>query len=144
MRVFFLSFLLILVSCKVTYPTIDLDSISDIEKKKVYDFGKRIVETCKTRQFVQLSQKEVTKNLLDLSLPEMQHFCDVIDKRNGKFMDMKLIEVIDDTFKGSCKIFRYKANFERNEFQNEIRIWLKNDGKIAGIICREWNDNYLP
>jgi hypothetical protein len=115
-----------------------------VEKQKVYNFGKRIIETCKTRQFVQLSQQEVTKSLSTLSLQEMQHACDILDKRNGKFIDMKLIEVIDDTFTGNSKIYRYKANFDRNNFVNEVRIWLGADGKFQGIIWKEWQDEYLP
>ena len=135
---------LLLSSCKTTYRRVDVNSISESEKQKVYNFGKRIVETCKTRQFIQLSQREVTKSLSELSLAEMQHACDVLDKRNGKFIDMKLIEVIDDTFTGGSKIYRYKANFEKNDFVNEVRIWLNTDGKFAGIIWKEWKDEYIP
>lgn len=119
-----------------------MDAISEVEKQKVYNFGKRILETCKTRQFIRLSEKEATKGLAALSLEEMQHACDVIDKRNGKFIDMHLVEVIDDTYSGTSKIFRYKANFERNDFVNEIRIWLGTDGKFQGIIWKEWKDEY--
>jgi hypothetical protein len=133
---------ILLVSCKTTYRKIDVNSISENEKQKVYDFGKRIIETCKTRQFIQLSQKEVTQSLSELSLSQMQHACDVLDKRNGKFIDMTLIEVIDETFTGSSKIYRYKANFERNDFLNEVRVWYTTDGKFAGIIWKEWKDEY--
>jgi hypothetical protein len=136
--------LFLLLSCKTTYRRVAISSISENEKQKVYNFGKRIVETCKTRQFVQLSQREVTKSLSELSLEEMQHACDVLDKRNGKFIDMQLIEVIDDTFTGGSKIYRFKANFEKNDFINEVRIWLNTDGKFAGIIWKEWKDEYIP
>jgi hypothetical protein len=136
--------LFLLLSCKTTYRRVAISSISENEKQKVYNFGKRIVETCKTRQFVQLSQLEVTKSLSKLSLEEMQHACDVLDKRNGKFIDMQLIEVIDDTFIGGSKIYRFKANFEKNDFINEVRIWLNTDGKFAGIIWKEWKDEYIP
>ncbi len=144
MRVITFCLLFLLFSCKTTYRRVDVNSISESEKQKVYNFGKRIVETCKTRQFIQLSQREVTKSLSELSLAEMQHACDVLDKRNGKFIDMKLIEVIDDTFTRGSKIYRYKANFEKNDFVNEVRIWLNTDGKFAGIIWKEWKDDYIP
>lgn len=143
MRLLCICFLLF-VSCKTTYRRIDENSITEAEKQKVYNFGKRILESCKTRQFIQLSEREVTQGLAKLSLDEMQHACDVLDDRNGKFIDMTLIEVVDDTYVNNTKIYRYKANFERNDFVNEVRIWLKNDGKFAGIIWREWKDEYLP
>lgn len=143
MRLLCICFLLF-VSCKTTYRRIDENSITEAEKQKVYNFGKRILESCKTRQFIQLSEREVTQGLAKLSLDEMQHACDVLDDRNGKFIDMTLIEVVDDTYVNNTKIYRYKANFERNDFVNEVRIWLKNDGKFAGIIWREWKDEYIP
>jgi hypothetical protein len=144
MRIWSLCLLLLLVSCKTTYRRIDVNSIAESEKQKVYNFGKKVIESCTTRQFVQLSQREVTKGLFELSLEEMQQACDVLDKRNGKFINMILVEVIDDTFIGGSKIYRYKANFERNDFLNEVRIWLNNDGKFAGIIWKEWKDEYIP
>lgn len=142
LRLVSLAVLLLLVSCKTTYPRMDINAISQKEKQKVYDFGKRMLETCKTRQFIQLSEKEATKGLAKLSLSEMQHACDVLDERNGKFIDMQLIEVIDDSYTNNCRIYRYKGNFERNDFVNEIRIWLGTNGKFQGIIWREWNDEY--
>lgn len=144
MRAVSFCLLLLLVSCKTTYPRVNIGSISEREKQKVYDFGKRMLETCKTRQFIQITEKEATKGLATLSLEEIQHACDVLDKRNGKFIDMQLIEVIDDTYKGNSRIYRYKGNFERNEFVNEIRIWLRTDGKFQGIIWKEWQDEYTP
>jgi hypothetical protein len=144
MRIIPFCLLLLLVSCKTTYPRLSINSISEKEKAKVYDFGKRLLETCKTRQFVQLSEREVTKGLATLSLEEMQHACDDIGKTNGKFIDMKLIEVIDDTYTHGSKIYRYKGNFERNDVVREIRIWLGTDGKFQGIIWKEWQDEYTP
>ena len=144
MRAVTFCLLFLLVSCKTTYPRMNINSISEKEKAKVYDFGKRILETCKTRQFIQVTGKEATDGLAELSLEEMQHACDALDKSNGKFIDMKLIEVIDDTFTKSCKVYRYKGNFERNEFLKEIRIWLRTDGKFQGIIIQEWKDEYIP
>lgn len=145
MKHFLCVFLLVLlVSCKTSYRKIAVSSISENEKQRVYSFGQRIFETCKTGEFIQLSKKEVTDDLAKLSLEEMQKACDLLDKRNGKFIDMKLIEIIDDTFVGNCLIYRYKANFEKNDFLNEIRIWVNTDGKFSGIIFGEWKDEYLP
>ena len=144
MRVLSFCLFLLLVSCKTTYLRISIDSISQSEKQKVYDFGKRILETCKTRKFIQISEREATKNLATLSLVEVQNVCDVLDKTNGKFIDMKLIEVIDDTYTQNSKIYRYKGNFEKNDLLKEIRIWLGTDGKFQGIIIQGWKDEYLP
>jgi hypothetical protein len=144
MRVLIFCLLLLMVSCKTTYRRIPVNSIAESEKQKVYNFGKRILETCKTRQFIQISEKEATTYLAELSLEEMQYACDVVDKRNGKFIDMKLMEVIDDTFMHGVKIYRYKGNFERNDYLVEIRIWLRTDGKFEGIIWKKWEDEYAP
>jgi len=135
---------ILLVSCKTTYHRVDINSISKKEKQKVYDFGKGLLETCITRQFVQLSNRDVTEGLSHLSIEEMQNACDALDKTNGKFIDMKLVEVIDDTYLHNSKVYRYKGNFERNDVVREIRIWLGNNEKFQGIIWKEWQDEYLP
>ncbi len=144
MRALSFCLLLLLVSCKTTYPRVAINTISEKEKAKVYDFGKRLLETCKTRQFVQLSERDVTKGLAALSLEEMQKACDALDKTNGKFIDMTLVEVIDDTYTHNSKVYRYKGNFERNDVIREIRIWLGTNGKFHGIIWQEWKDEYVP
>lgn len=59
MRILSFCLLFLLVSCKSTYRRADISSISQKEKAKVYDFGKRLLETCKTRQFIRLSEREV-------------------------------------------------------------------------------------
>lgn len=144
MRILSFCLLLLLVSCKTTYRRLDISSISEKEKARVYDFGERLLETCKTRKFVQLSEKDVTKGVAALSLEDMQHACDALDKTNGKFIDMKLVEVIDDTYLHNAKVYRYKGNFERNDVVREIRIWLGTNGKFHGIIWQEWKDEYIP
>lgn len=133
----------ILATLDASAQRMNLKSIPEKEKQKVHNFGVRVLETCKTRQFIQLSEKEATKGLAALTLEEMQHACDVLDQRNGKFIDMQLIEVIDDTYAGHSKIYRYKANFERNDFLVEVRIWLGTNGKFQGIIWQEWQDKYV-
>jgi hypothetical protein len=134
--------LLVTAGCKTTYRRRPLDQIAPTEKQRVYNFGKRNFESCITRQFIQISKKEATDYLASLKLEEMQHMCDWLDKQNGKFIDMQLIEVIDETYKRNCLVYRYKANFERNEVQNEIRIWVNRDGKFSGLIIRPWKDEY--
>lgn len=141
MRILSICLLFLLISCKASYQKVDINSISDAEKKKVYSFGRQVLETCKTRKFIQLSGRKVTNGLAGLSSKDMQDACDVLDKRNGKFVDMDLVEVIDEQ---SARIYRYKARFERNEFLNEVRIWLRQDGKFQGIIWQEWKDEYTP
>lgn len=144
MRALTFFLLLFFVSCKTTYPRINISAIPEKEKAKVYDFGKRLLETCKTRKFGQLSEKEVTTGLATLSLQEMQNACDALEKTNGKFIDMQLVEVIDDTYSHNSKVYRYKGNFERNDVVREIRIWLGTNGKFQGIIWKEWKDEYSP
>jgi hypothetical protein len=132
----------VLVSCKATYRRIDINSIPEEEKTKVYNFGMQVLKSCKTRQFIQLSGRKVTKNLENLSVQEMQYVCDVLDKTNGKIIDMKLVEVIEENATSNSKIYRYKGNFERNDVVREIRIWLGTDEKFQGIICKTWKDGY--
>lgn len=144
MRILSFCLVFLLISCKATYPKVDLNAISEKEKQQVYDFGKKILETCDTGKFLQFSGRKVATGLNELSSKQMQDACAVLAKRNGKFIDMELIEVIDDTQAKSGMIYRYKARFERNDFLNEVRIWRGSDGKFQGIIWQEWKDEYIP
>ncbi|WP_339836735.1 hypothetical protein [uncultured Flavobacterium sp.] len=144
MRFFYLLILsLWFISCKTTYPKLSSDSISITEKQRVYDFGEKILKSCVTREFIQLSEKEVTKGLAKLSLEQMQKSCDYFDSVHGKFIDMELIEIIDDTYTNNSLIYRYKANFEKNIPLKEIRIWVQKNGKFSGIIYQDWKDEYV-
>ncbi|MBP9792467.1 MAG: hypothetical protein KBC56_00540 [Flavobacterium sp.] len=144
MRLLLLIPFLLIFGCKPTYNRINLDFISETEKQRVYDFGVRNLKSCITREFIQLSRKEATEELVTgISLEDMQHTCDVLDKRNGKFIDMKLIEIIDN-YNTNSKIYRFKANFQKNDFLNEVRIWVEKNGKFSGFVIREWKDAYIP
>jgi hypothetical protein len=142
-NILILVFVVLLTSCKTTYPKLSLDAVSQNEKQRVYDFGKRILETCITREFIQLSTKEVTEGLAKLSLVEMQKACDHLDKTHGKFIDMELVEIIDDTYRNNSLIYRYKANFEKNTPLKEVRIWVQKNGKFSGIIYKDWQEQYI-
>ncbi len=139
---FFFGF--VLISCKASYPRYSMDAVSNAEKQRVYDFGERILKSCITREFIQLSEKEVTKGLAKLSLEQMQKSCDYFDNVHGKFIDMQLIEIIDNTFTDNNLLYRYKANFEKNVPLKEIRIWVQKNGKFSGIVYQDWKDEYVP
>ena len=143
-NIFLLVFVALLTSCKTTYPKLSLDAVSEKEKQRVYDFGEKILKSCITREFVQLSEKEVTKGLAELSLDQMQKTCDYFDNVHGKFIDMELIEIIDNTYTDNNLVYRYKANYEKNNPLKEIRIWVQKNGKFSGIVYQDWKDEYIP
>lgn len=134
--------MIIFVGCKPTYPRIPIGAVPLAEQQRVYNFGKRQLESCITRQFIQISKKEAHEALAGVTLEEMQLMCDVLDEQNGKFIDMELIEIIDESRITNSRAYRYKTNFERNEVINEVRIWTTPTGKFLGFIVRKWSDDY--
>lgn len=144
MRFLLLIPFLLIFGCKPAYNRINLDFISETEKQRVNDFGVRNLKSCITREFIQLNRKEATEELVTgITLEDMQNTCNVLDQRNGKFIDMKLIEIIDN-YNTNSKIYRFKANFQKNDFLNEVRIWVEKNGKFSGFVIREWKDAYIP
>lgn len=147
----FLSFILLvlMLSCKsatstASFSKIDINSISKEEKQKVYEYGKKAIENCLSKNPGGPESRKSVKQA-EVPLDTNASNCDLI-KKSGKFADMDLIEIIEDTndkgFVG--KIYRYKARFQKKEFVNEIRIWLRKDGKFNGVIWQEWKDEYVP
>lgn len=148
MRVLSFIMVFLIVSCKSasTSPVvskIDLNSISNTEKQKVYEYGKKAILNCMAKKPVDPKSKS-SKTAEPAASNGAADNCELL-RKSGKFVDMELVEVIgsvDDKEFG--KIFRYKGRFQKREFINEIRIWVTKEEKIDGIIWQEWKDEYEP
>lgn len=144
----FLGFFLLLVlfSCKTAiapagYDKIDLETISDKEKQDVYSYGKKMIESCNAKKYIPLKGRK--SGMTEDSENDWQKSCEELNKRNGKFIDMQLVEVIGNKELGN-KVYRYIGKFERNDSPTEIRIWGGKEGKYQGIVWQEWKDDYIP
>lgn len=111
--------------------------INTLKLNKTYALGKRLLETCNTSKFKQFSKEEATDKVIqNATVEKISKTCQKILVRNGKFIDLSLIEIIQDTETKDIK-FRYKIVYEKKYFERELYITLNSEGKISEIKTKE-------
>lgn len=117
--------------------------ISNFQKERAYELGKRVLNTCNTSKFKPFTTNEATDKVIqNTTLERLSSTCSKYLIKYGKFEDIKLVEVIrnDD----NSLVFRYKANYQRKYTQKELQVTLDSDNKVSAIKSTDWSDIYIP
>ncbi len=137
--------ILVLFSCKtktpiakpLKYVAVSEKEVSDTKKNRAYDLGKRLLESCNTSRFKQFTTAEATEKVIsNATLAKISETCNKINHRNGKFIDLKLIEIGHDT-KNNDYFFRYNIDYEKKYFKRELRVTINSDDKVSAISTKE-------
>lgn len=139
----------LLVSCKSKTPktveeikkerfvTIPFEEVISAKKDRAYDLGKRLLETCNTSRFKAFSHTEATEKVIKNATAEkIAITCKKIIHRNGKFIDMDLIDIIHDN-ETDDYIFRYNIKYEKKYFQRELIVIVDAQNKVSAINTKE-------
>jgi len=125
------------VEVKSRYVKLKSSEINSIKLNKAYSLGKRLLETCNTSRFKVFSKEEATDKVIqNATVEKISKTCQKILVRNGKFIDLNLIEVTQDN-ETEDLFFRYKIEYEKKYFERELYITLNSDGKISEIKTKE-------
>lgn len=115
-------------------------SFKDVSVQKstlALNIGKRLLEACNTSKFKAFSKNEATdKVILNATKEKISKTCQKILTRNGKFIDLNLIEIIQD-HETENLLFRYKIEYEKKYFERELFITVNSDGKVSEIKTKE-------
>ncbi|HEX8576960.1 MAG TPA: hypothetical protein VF677_11765 [Flavobacterium sp.] len=110
------------------------------EKSRVYELGKRVLNSCKTSKFKRYTTSEATPEVIGNITPEkISRTCQKFRLKYGDFKDIELVEVIQDN-NAKTKIYRYKAKYQRDFVTKELRVTLNDENKISGIKSTDWTD----
>jgi hypothetical protein len=113
------------------------DSVDVVKKTNSYNLGKRLLTVCNSFKFKKFTTKEATESVIkNTNLAKMTIICQKINQRNGKFIDLKLIDVIRDT-QSEDQVFRYNINYQKKNFKRELKVTINSEGKISAISTRE-------
>ncbi len=122
---------------KVRFVKMKFAEINTLDRNRAYNLGKRLLETCNTSKFKVFTKEEATeKVILNATAEKISKTCQKINSRNGKFIDLNLIEVIHDTETDSYN-FKYKIAYEKKYFERELYVTINSDGKVAAISTKE-------
>lgn len=155
-KIITLFLIMILFSCKskvpITQPSIEpetltiekkrfvnikIEDVNTIKKNNSYNLGKRLLEACNTSKFKQFSSQEATEKVIkNATLEKITKTCQKINHRNGKFIDLDLLEITQDQLTEDF-IFRYKIKYEKVYFKRELKITINNQNKVSSIITKE-------
>jgi len=139
--------LILLVSCKSKTPktsevkerfvAIRFDEVNSVKKDRAYDLGKRLLETCNTSRFKAFSSAEATDKVIkNATVEKITKTCQKMIHRNGKFIDLNLIEIIHDN-ETDDYVFRYDIKYEKKYFKRELKVTIDAQNKVSAINTKE-------
>jgi outer membrane lipoprotein-sorting protein len=151
-KIFFLLLIMsVLFSCKSKKVTVNssaakrYDTISEakysevksIKTKRAYELGKRLLETCNNSRFKSFNSSEATESVIkNATVEKVSKTCQKINLRNGKFLDLNLIDIIHDKATDDY-IYRYDIKYQKKFYQRELRIVVNSDDKVSAISTKE-------
>lgn len=150
-KIYLLICIVALASCKskkiTTAPKVEKietpTEVSDFQKSRAYELGKRVLNTCNTSKFKPFTANEATEKVIqNTTLERLSSTCSKYLIKYGKFEDINLVEIVrtDD----NSLVFRYKANYQRKFTQKELQVTLNSENKVAAIKSTDWSDIYIP
>ena len=110
---------------------ISLSEVSESQKSKAYELGKRVLMTCNTSRFKPFTTSEATTSVIRNTTEErLTKTCTKFRQFYGSFIDLELIETYKNNFDQSIT-FRYKAAYTKKVANKELRVIMNADNKVS-------------
>ena len=117
---------------------ISLSEVSENQKSKAYELGKRVLMTCNTSRFKPFTTNEATASVIRNTTEErLTKTCTKFRQFYGSFIDLELIETYKNNFDQSIT-FRYKAAYTKKVANKELRVIMNADNKVSSIKSLDW------
>lgn len=128
----------------IKYVKLSVSEVSENQKKKAYDLGKRTLMICNTSKFIPFNDSEATQSVMqNTTLEKHSKICVIFRGRYGSFKDLKLIEIIKNSTESEL-VFRYKAIFEHSNANKELRVILNEENKVSSLRTMNWANTFKP
>ena len=117
-----------------------LSEISESQKSKAYDLGKRVLMTCNTSKFKPFTLNEATSSVIKNTTEErLTKTCARFRQYYGTFIDLQLVEAYRNNF-DKTTVFRYKALYSKKVANKELRVTMNSENKVSSIKSLDWVD----
>lgn len=146
--------ILLLVGCKskkvITEPEpevakiekLGLAEISEAQKSKSYELGKRVLMTCNTSKFKPFTSSEATPSVIkNTTVERLSKTCNRFRQYYGTFIDLQLVEAYRNNFENTT-VFRYKALYSKKVANKELRVTMNAENKVASIKSLDWVNSF--
>lgn len=122
---------------KARFVTVPIEEVILVKKDRAYNLGKRLLETCNTSRFKAFSPSEATDKVIkNATVENITKTCQKMIHRNGKFVDLSLIEVVHDK-ETDDYVFRYDIKYEKKYFKRELKVTIDTQNKVSAINTKE-------
>ncbi|WP_299621590.1 hypothetical protein [uncultured Tenacibaculum sp.] len=130
------------VSCFSQFKQIDITSIDEKIKEKIFDFTFNTLKVCDGGKYIPLDTNSGEKQLLEFySIKSVTKNCEWFLERYGKVLDVKLEQVLKSGYQNL--IFRFKVFRTHSDIPQECKVFYSSKGKYYGFSTKTyWDDNY--
>ncbi|WP_310556570.1 hypothetical protein [Flavobacterium sp.] len=108
-----------------------------LKQNRAISLGKRLLESCNNSKFTPFTTNEATETVIANATREnITKTCQKINQRNGKFIDIKLLETLKDNINDEI-IFRFDILYEKKLFKRELKVIVNSENKVTSITTKE-------
>ncbi len=147
-----ISFLFVIFGCKTknvngkiigkSVEATEMNAVDEAQKNKAYELGKRVLMTCNTSKFTPFTKSEATDKLIaNSTVKKVKEIGAKYSLKYGHFKDLEFVEMVpnktDDT-----NIFRFKALFDYDKANKELRVTMNSENKASAITTKDWRDDF--
>ena len=119
-----------------------LSEVSEPQKDKAYELGKRVLMTCNTSKFKPFNESEATATVIKNTTEErLTKTCTKFRQYYGTFIDLQLVEIYKNNIDKTV-IFRYKALYTKKVANKELRVSMNEENKVSSIKSLDWVDTF--
>lgn len=123
------------------YSKIELSSIPEAKKNEVHEFLNKAIVNCDKTETLKLTSKNATSRFKKFYKDgKLKTGCYWYSKRYGVVESVELMGAIQ---RKEYQVLRYKVKRKLAEWDSEIRIFLDDKAKLAGLGAKDyWSDTY--
>jgi hypothetical protein len=119
-----------------------LPDVSESQKDKAYELGKRVLMTCNTSKFKPFNESEATVSVIKNTTEErLTKTCTKFRQYYGTFKDLQLVEIYKNN-SDQTTIFRYKALYTKKVANKELRVSMNQENKVSAIKSLDWVNTF--
>lgn len=116
--------------------------VSNVQKTKAYELGKRVLMTCNTSKFKPFTTEEATESVItNTTEARLSKTCTRFRQYYGSFIDLELIETYKNNADQST-VFRYKASYSKKVANKELRVIMNSENKVSSIKSLDWVNTF--
>ena len=116
--------------------------VSNVQKTKAYELGKRVLMTCNTSKFKPFTTEEATESVIsNTTEARLTKTCTRFRQYYGSFIDLELIETYKNNADQST-VFRYKASYSKKVANKELRVIMNSENKVSSIKSLDWVNTF--